>query len=491
MLRRPASLRARLTLWYSVLLSLPLIAFAIVCYLSVAQTLQRRTDRLIGDALTAFAQELLAERRAALSAREAILSTLADLRFRELHFGIVDSSGVLVARSDADTPASVSAETGGVGTQWTRVVESVQGQDPKGTFALTLPGPRGGSRVLSRPLSLYGQHYRLIGTYSRAELAGVLERLRKLFLIAVPVLVGCAAAGGFALARRSLAPVASMTARAAEITASNLDERLPVGGGAELVGLARVVNDLLDRLEAAFAQQRRFVADASHELRTPTAILRTEAEVTLAQEHRAEAEYRSSLQVMRDAARRLTRVVEDLFLLARADAGHLVAQRTPVYLEDVVHDSARAMQAVAERRKVRIALLKLVEAPLTGDPDLLGRLLLNLLDNAVKHSPAGGTVEVVMARENGWCQVTVTDNGPGIPANARERLFERFFRAEVSRTSVSDSISVSEGAGLGLAIARRIAEMHEGRLDLVDSRPGRTEFRVTLPVGEPSGPSTQ
>ena len=485
----PASLRARLTLWYSVLLGLPLIAFAIVCYLSVAQTLQSRTDRFIGDALTAFARELVAERRAALNARDAIESTLAELRFRELHVAIVDQHGVLIARSEGE-PGSAGSSA----FPWDDVVASLRSPDPAGALAFTLTGAQGGLRVLARPLDLYGQHYRLIGTYSRAELTGVLERLRKLFVIAVPLLIGFAAAGGFALARHSLAPVATMASRAAEISATNLSERLPVGGGAELIRLARVVNDLLDRLEAAFAQQRRFVADASHELRTPTAILRTEADVTLAQEHRAEGDYRHSLVVMRDAARRLTRIVEDLFLLARADAGHLLARRAPLYLEDLVHDAARAMHAVAERRTVRIELLRLVEAPLEGDPDLLGRLLLNLLDNAVKYSPPGGTVLVAMDRKNGMCQVSITDTGPGIPVEARERVFERFFRVEESRTSViagdSDSDSVS-GTGLGLAIARRIAEMHAGRLDLVESRPGRTEFRVTLPVGAPSGAAAQ
>ena len=487
----PASLRARLTLWYSVLLGLPLIAFAIVCYLSVAQTLQSRTDRFIGDALTAFARELVAERRAALNARDAMESTLAELRFRELHVAIVDQNGALIARSEvagSDEPRSA-----GPGTfPWDDIVESLRSHDPAGPLAFTLTGAQGGLRVLARPLDLYGQHYRLIGTYSRADLTGVLERLRKLFVIAVPLLVGFAAAGGFALARRSLAPVATMASRAAEISASNLSERLPVGGGAELIGLARVVNDLLDRLEAAFAQQRRFVADASHELRTPTAILRTEADVTLAQEHRAEGDYRRSLLVMRDAARRLTRIVEDLFLLARADAGHFVARRSPLYLEDLVHDAARAMHAVAERRTVRIELLRLVEAPLEGDPDLLGRLLLNLLDNAVKYSPPGGTVVVAMDRQNGMCHVSITDTGPGIPVEARERVFERFFRVEESRTSVSEGETDRvSGTGLGLAIARLIAEMHAGRLDLVDSRPGRTEFRVTLPVDAQSGAAAQ
>jgi heavy metal sensor kinase len=299
------------------------------------------------------------------------------------------------------------------------------------------------------------------------------------FLVVIPLLILCAATGGYFLAGRSLAPVSAMTARAAAISATNLHERLPIGGGDELVGLARVVNDLLERLEVAFEQQRRFMADASHELRTPTAILRTEADVTLSRDHRTEDEYRDSMTVIQDAARRLTRIVEDLFLLARADSGNLVARHEPLYLDEIVDDTVRGVRQVAERRDVRISIRHTIEAPLDGDADLLGRLLLNLLDNAIKHSPEGGTVDVGMSRTDGRYEIAVIDAGAGIPAEARDRVFERFFRVDAARSR--GDATTTGGAGLGLAIARRIAELHGGGLDLIDSRPGRTEFRLTLP----------
>ncbi len=441
--RWPSSLRSRLTLWYTVLLGLPLIGFAVASYLVFARSLEHRTDQFIADALTAFSRELTAERRTALSAAQAIRSTVEEVRFRDLHIEVKDSAGNVVA--------------------------------------LTPPlGDRGPYRTSSRPLDMGAEHFTLTGTYSSSDIAEVLARIREMFLLAIPLLVLSAAIGGSSLAKRSLVPVKSMAAQAAAISASNLDERLPVAGGDELIGLARVVNDLLDRLEGSFAQQRRFVADASHELRTPTAILRAEADITLSREHRTEEEYRAAVTNMRDAARRLTRIVDELFLLARADSGHLVTQREPLYLEDLVHDAARAVQSVADQRAVRIELLGLVEAPFEGDADLLGRLLLNLLDNAIKFSPEGGTVAVEMRRRGGQCEITVVDQGPGIPPEVRERVFERFFRVDAAR-SRSES-SATSGAGLGLAIARRIAEMHAGRLELAESRPGRTEFRLTLPV---------
>ena len=472
MLRWPSSLRFRLTLWYSIFLGLPLVAFAIGSFLLFARSLENRTDQFIGDALTAFSRELTAERRAAAGPTEAIRRTVDEVRFRDLHIAVLDDRGAVVAMTEQ--PDQSSGEVGG------RVAAALRGQDLSQPLSLTVSGDRGAARVVSRPIALAGQPFSLTGTYSLAETDAMLRRIRRMFLVAIPLLVLAAALGGYYLARRSLAPVASMAARAAAISASSLDDRLPVGGGAELVGLARVFNDVLDRLQRSFTEQRRFVADASHELRTPTAILRSEADVTLSREHRTEAEYRASLGVIRDAARRLGRVVDELFLLARADSGHLVAEREALYLDDVVNEAARAVHAVADRRGIKVELGQLVEAPSRGDADLLGRLLLNLLDNAIKHSPEGGTVEVGMRRANGACEIVVTDAGPGIPAEARDRIFERFFRADTAR-SRSDT-GATGGAGLGLAIARRIAELHAGKLELAESRPGKTEFRLTLPV---------
>ena len=328
--------------------------------------------------------------------------------------------------------------------------------------------------------SLRGQRFTLTGTYPLTDIEEVLDRIRKLFAVAIPLLVLFAATGGYFLAKRSLAPVSAMASRAADISATNLHARLPVGGGGEVVRLAQVVNALLDRLETSFEQQRRFMADASHELRTPAAILRTEADVTLSREHRTEAEYRESMAVMQDAARRLTRIVDDLFLLARADSGHLVPRTDDLYLEELVHDAARGVRHVADKRAVRVVIGSVIEAPFVGDADLLGRLLLNLLDNAIKYSPDGGAVDIEMVRRDGHYMIAVIDRGPGIPPESRDRVFERFYRADVVRSR--NEASATSGAGLGLAIARRIAGLHGGELELADTRPGRTEFRLTLPV---------
>ncbi|MFN8571307.1 MAG: ATP-binding protein [Gemmatimonadaceae bacterium] len=477
-MRWPSSLRARLTVWFTLVLGAPLIAFAFVSYVIFARTLLDRTDEFIRDALSAFSRELVAERRQAESAVSALQTTVDEVRFRDLQIIIFNDSNRVVARGDhaeAD-PDLRAAEPLDV-----QRVARLLGSTTALPFANTLDDRAGGYRVHARTFELSGERLVLTAAYPLHGIRDTLARIRAAFLVAIPLLLAIASAGGYFLARRSLSPVSSMAARAAEITAANLHERLPVATPRdELGGLALVVNDLLDRLEASFAQQRRFMADASHELRTPTAIVRTEAEVTLAREHREESEYRDSIRVMLDATQRLTRVVDDLFLLARADAGHLSVKSDNLYLDEVVHTATRGVQHIAERQGVQVKLVHVVDAPFRGDADLLGRSLLNLLDNAIRYSPRGATVEVHLSRQGDHYHVTVTDVGPGIPADVQGQVFDRFFRIDSARARSEGSTTT--GAGLGLAIARHIAVAHGGQLELQESQPGRTVFRLVLPA---------
>jgi len=479
-LRWPATLRWRLTVWYTALLALPLIVLAIGFYGLFARTLASRTDRFIDDALTAFSRELVAERRATLSAERAINSTVEEVRFRDLHIAVLDSTYRVIAM----TPIPAT-EGPGVATDQATFDRWIGHAIPHGRQAASFDvgGRSGRFRVLVMPVALGGETFELTGAYSTADTAAILARIRSVLGIVLPLLLLCAAGGGYFMATRSLAPVAAMAARAADITATNLRERLPVSGGEELAGLAHVINELLARLEDSFTRQRQFMADASHELRTPTAILRTEADVTLAQEHRAEGEYRASLAVVRDAAQRLTRIVEDLFALARVDAENVGARRERIYLEDLVDDSIRLARPLADAHGVHVSVSEAIEAPIDGDADLLGRLLLNLLDNAIKHSPGGGVVEVLMKRRNGAIDIGIVDQGQGIPELERDRIFERFVRLS-DTANAPDDAAPSNGVGLGLAIARRIAEAHGGSLVVASSRPGHTEFRLTLPGHE-------
>jgi two-component system, OmpR family, sensor kinase len=470
----PTTIRARLTLWYTVGLAVPLAAFSVVLYFTFADALRSRTDAFISDAVSVFSRELVSERRNRESIAAAIRATVSEVRFRHLDIVVLDDAGRAVAMSPTDPSAALGPRS----VDSAMVVRSLSAV-PADSVGSTIDRANGHYRVITHRAFADGERFRVAGIYPLADDEAVLARIRELFLVAIPLLVAAAGAGGWFLARRGLAPVAAITSQAAAIGATNLHERLPVGANDELGALAGVLNDLLDRLERSFAQQRRFMADASHELRTPAAIVRTEADVTLSRE-RTTDDYRESMTVVQDAARRLTRIVEEIFILARADSGQLVVNLAPVHLEELVHDMVRAVRPVAEHRDVHLDLAEIVDAPATGDPDLLGRVLLNLLDNAIKHSAPGGVVEVRMTRGDRSHHLSVIDHGPGIPDELHERVFERFFRGDTAR-SRSES-SATSGAGLGLPIARRIAELHGGRLELVASRPGHTEFRLTIPA---------
>jgi heavy metal sensor kinase len=486
MARGPLPVRTRLTLWYSLALALPLIALAITSYVIFSHTLRERTDAFLGDALTVFARELVAERRAEPDGDDAIARTLREVRFREVDIVILDDSGRVIGTSAP--VGDEAAEALGVPLA-----------DPGRFLSETrLPGPdtasirtvhRGGSafRVLERPLAFEGRAFRMAGIHPLIEVETTLRLIRHAFAVAIPLFILLAALGGSLLARRSFRPVVAMAGRAAEIGASTLNERLPVGADDELGKLARVLNDLLDRLERSFELQRRFMTDASHELRTPTAIVRTEADVILSRERRTEEEYRASMAIIRDASRRLARIVDDVFLIARADAGHLAMNPATLHLDELVRENVRAVGPIAEGKHITFTIGGSGEAELVGDADLLDRLLLNLLDNAIRHSPEGGTIAVERAIHDGVCDLSIVDAGPGIPADAGERIFERFFRLDTARSR--EEASLTSGAGLGLAIGRRIAEMHGGTLVLAASRPGRTEFRVTLPLAPAEAPT--
>jgi heavy metal sensor kinase len=333
--------------------------------------------------------------------------------------------------------------------------------------------------VFKRFADSAGVSYIAVVAQSTELISDQLDMLRDLFLLAVPFAVILAAAGGWFLARRSLAPIAAMAASARQITARNLEERLPVHNPDDEVGsLATTFNQVLDRLSAAFTQQRQFMADASHELRTPLSVMRTAAEVTLEQDHRQEPEYREALATVKQQARRLTGVVENMFALARADMGQLSPHRADLYLDDLVNEALRAASVLATHKEIRVEQDITSEAPYRGDEGLLRQMLLNLFDNAIKYTPPGGAMKVCLETRATEYAIQVTDTGPGIPGEDQHYIFDRFFRSDKARTGNSNE---DGGAGLGLSIARSIAELHGGQLQLARSDSSGSTFIVRLP----------
>jgi two-component system, OmpR family, sensor kinase len=282
--------------------------------------------------------------------------------------------------------------------------------------------------------------------------------------------------------------VARMSATASRIGAANLHERLPVANERDELGrLALVINGLLARLDVSFEQQRQFMADASHELRTPIAIMRSEAEVALAEPESSSQELRESIRIFKDETKRLTGIVEDLFLLARADAGQYKLTSKEFYLDELAGEVTRAVRALAAEKGLTLQLDATAEMPFRGDENLVRRLLLNLVDNAIKYTPRGGAVTVSCETHGKRYIVTVSDTGPGIPAEAQPHIFDRFYRADSARSRAEqDSAGLTSGAGLGLSIARWVAEAHEGTLELLRSSAAGSVFELILPRTEAS-----
>jgi two-component system, OmpR family, sensor kinase len=280
-------------------------------------------------------------------------------------------------------------------------------------------------------------------------------------------------AGGFWLAARIFRPITAMSAAASAISATNLSTRIETANiDVELAGLARVLNAMFDRLEAAFARQQQFTADASHELRTPLAILRANAELALSQSRSAE-EYRSTIETCLRAANRMSGLVQGLLTLARSDAGNPRMRFEPVPLDEVVADCLTLFKPLADEKKIAVtADMSAVIVP--GDPDALAQLVGNLLSNAIQHNHAGGTIHVRLA-VSAEAVLTVADTGPGIPEKDQPRIFERFYRVDKARARASG------GSGLGLAICKAIALAHGGSIDFDSTVDTGTTFRVRLP----------
>ena len=310
---------------------------------------------------------------------------------------------------------------------------------------------------------------------SRVSIDGSLGIVQRLLLFGLPLLLAAAGAGGYALATRNLRPLRDMAEQCQSITSQNLNRRLEIDSPSnELETLATAFNGLLARLDGSFDTMRRFIADASHELRTPVSVVRGEADVALSRERPA-SEYRDALQAIHEESKRLSILIDDLLNLTRADAGHYALRAGELYWNDLLAECCRSAQALAAGKAITIECRVDGDVPYRGDEALLRRMTLNLLDNAIRYTPAGGKVTAVLDRRPAGVDIRIVDNGIGIAAGAIPRVFERFYRGDEARSRVAG------GFGLGLPIVKWLAEAHGGPAALASTPgPGPT-FTVRLP----------
>ncbi len=467
------SVRFRLTLWYVSVLALVLVAFSFGIYTLLSRSLDQRVDESLRSVIQVAITSLTHDAEEGQTTEGAAISTVTELFNPNQAMAIFDGSGRLLAENNFRDDFNAQLPD----------ASSISGNDLYLYTASEDKDEDDNHRVAVRRVEIppLNTPYIILVSQPLEAVEEELESLRGILYYSIPIALVFAGVGGWFLARKSLAPVVSMSERARRIGAENLDQRLPVANPRDELGrLATSFNELLTRLSAAFAQQRQFMADASHELRTPLSVMHTTADVTLEKDRREEGEYRDALRMIDDQTRRLTRIVEDMFILARADAGRYPLRRTNFYLDELLDEAARAGSILAAAKELDIKVARSSEAAFHGDEDLLRQMILNLLDNAVKHTPRGGAISLSLTKDRDFYRIEISDTGSGIPPEAQPFIFERFYRADKSRPRAETA--KGGGTGLGLAIARWIAEAHDGRLELLHSGPYGSTFIATLPI---------
>jgi heavy metal sensor kinase len=461
---RPPSIRVRLTLWYFAVQAIAFAVFGIGIFLAVRETVNATIDqdlRLRLEGVQRFMQ------RAAPNFSEEDLA----YEIRE-HSGLRPGGGDLLQVSDAEG-------------KWVFRSASIRNYDiPQPPRDLDSPRYETKTvdgaplRIVSAKAGVPQKMYTVQMATPLDQVFDVLEDLRWLLILSIPLVLMVATLGGYWMSRRALAPVDAMTSTARSISEHSLSRRLEnFKTGDELQRLAETFNQMMDRLEGAFKRITQFTADASHELRTPTALIRTAAELSLRRD-RDSAEYREVLGQVLEESQRMGILIESLMTLARMDSGAESLNYSPVDIASVLREASSSSQPLADSKQIHFERQVPEEPTLVdGDAHVLRRLFLILIDNAVKYTPADGGVSITLKTKGNDVIVQVRDTGIGISEEDLPFIFERFYRADKARSRES-------GAGLGLSIARWIAEAHRGSVR-VESVVGQGSiFEVSIPISK-------
>lgn len=331
-------------------------------------------------------------------------------------------------------------------------------------------------RFTVEKLAVNGHVYRAVTAVPMDDEVDTLRLFRTYLFMFAPLLLVVAAGGGYWLSRRALAPVDALVRTARDISGINLDRRLPkLETGDELQRLSDTLNEMLDRIEKVFLRITQFTADASHELRTPISLIRTEAELAL-RRSRDEAEYQESLRAILLEAERTTSVVEQLLTLARSDSGRETLHMESVNLSQLMRATQESWRQVAEIRDLQFSAEIAPDICVVGDAMALRKLADLLLDNALKYTPSPGVVQLSLRKAGEYALLAVCDSGPGIAESEQAKIFERFYRVDKARSREQG------GTGLGLAIAKWIVAQHRGTISVKSELGAGSTFWVELPA---------
>lgn len=454
-----ASIRVRLTGWYTVVLCLMLVVYATATFVAVRHEFVEQFDEQLHDDF---------------ETAEGFLKPTSD--------GLIVWSGDRYhdPDNDEDRGSDVWSTHGepiyrsGASAALPPVALAAASAQPR-YESLVVNGHRW--RTLTGTSLVGGRAVVLRASRSEDRLRQQLWEVLVVLVLGLPLVVVLAGVGGYVLARRALTPIDHLASEARRITADRLHERLSVPNQHDEIGrLAGVINETFARLESSFEQLRRFTADASHELRTPLAVIRGIGEAGLG-ETRTPAEYKEAMGSMLEEVDRLTNLVDTLLRLSHGDAGTVRLSREAIDLGQLTRDVVASLGILAEERNLRLVLDVADGVSINADRLVLREAITNVVDNAIKYSPQASSVDIRVHADTGQAVLTVADEGPGIAPEHRERIFDRFFRLDEARSRDNG------GTGLGLAIARWAVEVNGGHITVEGGATGGSIFRIVLPTG--------
>jgi len=461
---KSGSIRFRLTAWYATIIALTLATFCALAYVGLERYMTAELASQLSNQANQIGQTWLREINA--SGPDYVVGEIDEHLSPQItnHFiRITATDGSLLyqpkpPRDGSFDPAEVPpARTSKAGFR----EELTAGQGLL-IYSIPVSADGGGTYLLE-----VGEAYN--------HVKGTLHGLALIFAVILPVALALAAGGGYVLIKRALKPIDDLSRAAETITSSNLSERLPVPAtGDEIERLSATLNRMIERLESSFRQVAQFTADASHELRTPLTILRGELEVAL-RSGAANSGGRDMLESTLEETERLSKTVENLMVLSRLDSGELKLELRSFDLTALCRETVDQMRLLTEDKSIDLVCASSARVDVLADRLRIRQILINLIDNAIKYTVAGGRIEVQVFSDNSAAVIKVSDTGQGIPAEAIPLIFDRFYRVDKARSRETG------GSGLGLAIAKSICDLHGGRI-FVDSVLGNgTTVSVRIP----------
>jgi heavy metal sensor kinase len=442
-----------LTVWYLVAIAVLLAVFGVGAYVLLSKNLYRNLD----ESLRARVTEL----EGSIKVKDRQVSF--EQRFNELVM-IYDADGALLQRLGPNIRFPNFEAT---------VQQALFGQS---SFLSATTTEGLDVRLYAAPFNV-DSHTRIAIVVGRlpSDIRDMLAIFRMVIINSALAVVLLAGVGGMFLAKRTLRPVERITDIARGIGESDLSRRIDIWTDDEMGRLAYTLNGMIGRLEGAFKKQRQFVADASHELRTPLAVIQAESSLAL-DKRRTQAEYRKSLELVSQEVGYMSEIVSKLLLLARSDAGSELVNLHDINVAEVFAELSQDIEALAQEKGVSYSLGPMENLAVRGERHKLRQLFLNILDNAIRYTPSGGSVTGSLTRRNGSAVASISDTGIGIPTEHLPFIFDRFYRVDKARSRADG------GTGLGLAIAGSIAKLHGGSIE-VESEVGKgTTFRIVLPI---------